>query len=145
MPETYLGPCQTFMMELFTKVVNGFYLLPFFTKRSIIDVSQGPWFGPVRSIGPKMFCKKSVLKNFAKLTGKQLCQVLFFNKVAGLRPPTLLKKRLWPRCFPVNFAKFLRAPFFIEHHRWLIPSSNTAIHVMSTKSSFHFGISQITS
>ena len=24
---------------------------------------------------------------------------------------TLLKKRLWLRCFPVNFAKFLRTPF----------------------------------
>ena len=35
-----------------------------------------------------------------------------FNSVAGLRPATLLKKRLWHRCFPVNFAKFLRAPFF---------------------------------
>ena len=31
-----------------------------------------------------------------------------FNKVAGLRPAALLKKRLWPSCFPVNFAKFLR-------------------------------------
>ena len=28
---------------------------------------------------------------------------------------TLLKKRLWHRCFPVNFAKFLRTPFIIEH------------------------------
>ena len=27
----------------------------------------------------------------------------------GLRPATLLKKRLWHRCFPVNFAKFLTA------------------------------------
>ena len=27
-----------------------------------------------------------VLRNFAKLTGKRLCQSLFFNKVAGLRP-----------------------------------------------------------
>ena len=25
---------------------------------------------------------------------------------------TLLKKRLWHRCFPVNFTKFLRTPFF---------------------------------
>ena len=50
-----------------------------------------------------------VLRSFAKLTGKYLCQSLFFNKVAGLRP--LLKKRLWYRCFPVNFAKFLRTPF----------------------------------
>ena len=26
-------------------------------------------------------------------------------------PATLLKKRLWHRCFPVNFMKFLRTPF----------------------------------
>ena len=32
---------------------------------------------------------------------------------------TLLKKRLWQRCFPVNFAKFLRTPFLTEHLRWL--------------------------
>ena len=31
-----------------------------------------------------MFCKKGVLRNFAKFTGKHLCQRLFFNKVAGL-------------------------------------------------------------
>ena len=57
-----------------------------------------------------MFCKKVVLKNFAKLTGKHLCQSLFLNKVAG-QPATLLKIRIWRRCFPVNFAKFLRATF----------------------------------
>ena len=28
-----------------------------------------------------------------------MCQGLFFNKVADLRPATLLKKRLWHRCF----------------------------------------------
>ena len=37
-------------------------------------------------------------------------QSLFFDKVAGLRPATLLKKRLWHRCSPVNFVKFLRTP-----------------------------------
>ena len=31
-----------------------------------------------------MFCKKIVLKSFAKLTEKHLCQGLFYNKVAGL-------------------------------------------------------------
>ena len=29
----------------------------------------------------------------------------------SLRPATLQKKKLWYRCFPVNFAKFLRTPF----------------------------------
>ena len=59
----------------------------------------------------EVFCKKDVLKNFAKSTGKRLCQSLFFNRVVGLRSATLLKKKLWHRCFPVNFAKFLRTPF----------------------------------
>ena len=68
---------------------------------------------------PEMFCNKGVLRNFAKFTGKHLCQSIFFNKVAGLRPATLLKKKLWHRCFPVNFAKFLRTPFLTEHLRWL--------------------------
>ena len=36
--------------------------------------------------------KKGVLENFAKFTGKNLSQSLFFNKVAGLRSAILLKK-----------------------------------------------------
>ena len=47
-----------------------------------------------RSSRPEVFCKKIVLRNFAKFTGKHLCQSLFFNKVADLRPATLFKKRL---------------------------------------------------
>ena len=35
-------------------------------------------------------------------------QSFFFNKVASAN---LLKKRLWHRCFSVNFAKFSRIPF----------------------------------
>ena len=44
---------------------------------------------------PEVFYKKCVLRNFTKLTGKHLCQSL------------LLKRRLWHRCFSVNFVKFL--------------------------------------
>ena len=36
-----------------------------------------------RSSHHRCSVKKSVLGNFAKFTGKQLCQRLFFNKVAG--------------------------------------------------------------
>ena len=46
-----------------------------------------------------------------KITGKHLWQSLIFNKVAGLRPATLLETGLYHRCFPVNFAKFLRTIF----------------------------------
>ena len=59
----------------------------------------------LRSSRQEVFYEKGVLRNFTKLTGKHLCQSLFFNKVAGLRH----------RCFPVNFAKFLRTSFLTEH------------------------------
>ena len=39
----------------------------------------------IRSSRPKLFCKKIVLRNLSKFTGKHLCQSLFFNQVAGLR------------------------------------------------------------
>ena len=38
---------------------------------------------------PEVFCKKRVLKNFAKFTEKHLCQSHFLNKVSAL-----LKKKL---------------------------------------------------
>ena len=57
-----------------------------------------------RSSRPEMFCEKGVLRNFAKFTGNHL-----------RAPANLLKKRLWHRCLPVNFPKFLRTPFFTEH------------------------------
>ena len=38
-----------------------------------------------RSIRLELFCKKGVLRNFAKFTGKHLRQSLLFNKVVGLR------------------------------------------------------------
>ena len=72
---------------------------------------------------------------------------LFKNKVEGLRHATLLKKRLWHRCFPVNFAKFLRTHFFKEHLRWLLLKGRFLIILFSfseTESTFiiqrHSGI-----
>ena len=32
----------------------------------------------IRSSHPEVFCKKGVLRNFAKFTGKYLCQSLLF-------------------------------------------------------------------
>ena len=68
------------------------------------------WIRLYRSSHQRCSVRKVALKNFANFTGKHLCQSLFLNKVADLRPATLLKKRLWLRCFRVNFAKFLRTP-----------------------------------
>ena len=64
--------------------------------------------------------KKSVLKTLAKFTGKHLCQSLFLNKVSGL----------WHRCFPVNFAKFLRTPFLQNTSRRLLLDSDTFLNAL---------------
>ena len=45
-----------------------------------------------RSSHTGVLCKKVVLRNFAKFTGKHLCQSLYFNKVASLR---LLTSGFW--------------------------------------------------
>ena len=51
-------------------------------------------FGITRSCHRRCSVRKGALGDFAKSTGKHLCQSLFFNKVTDLRPATLLKKRL---------------------------------------------------
>ena len=91
--------------------LNSLKSFEFEPKTNIGDITV------VRSSHQRCSVTKDVLRNFEKFTRKHVCQSLFFNKVAGLSAAILSKKRLWHRCFPVNFAEFLRTPFFIEHHR----------------------------
>ena len=72
-----------------------------------------------RSSHQSFSVRKDLLRNLTKFTGKHLCQSLFFNKVAAA---TLLKKRLWHRCFPVNFEKFQRTPSLQNTSWWLLLS-----------------------
>ena len=67
---------------------------------------------------PEVFYKKGVQKNFAKKIHKKtpVPECLFLIKL----PATLLKMRLWQRCFSVTLARFLRTPVFKEHLWWLL-------------------------
>ena len=73
-----------------------------------------------RSSRPEVFCKRGVLRNLVKFTGKHLRQSLFLIKLQAWGLQLWQKKRLWLRCFPVNFAKFLRTHFLTEHLWWLL-------------------------
>ena len=81
-------------------IQNGDTYINFFKNADHEDPFNGQWYGDENEIicghietsesddecqkqSPGSFYKKGVLKNFAKLTGKHLCQSLFFNKVAG--------------------------------------------------------------
>ena len=52
--------------------------------------------------------KKGVLRNFEKIYMKTPVP-------EAQRPATLLKMRLWHRCFPVNFFEISKNTFFTEH------------------------------
>ena len=80
-----------------------------------------------RSSRLERFSEIDALKIFVKLKGKRLCRSLVFNKFTGLMPATLWKKRLWYRCFPSNFAKFLKSTFLIEHLRRLLLVLETSL------------------
>ena len=60
-----------------------------------------------------MFCKKDILRNFAKLTGKHLCQSLFFDIVAGMRPEAcnFIKKGTLAQVFSCEFCEFSKKTF----------------------------------
>ena len=64
---------------------------------------------------------KKVFLEISQNSQENTCpRVSFFNKVVGLRPAILLNKRVWHRCFPVKFVKFLRTPFLQNTSRRLL-------------------------
>ena len=88
----------------------------------------------VFSCGFCEICKNTFFTEHLRTTasGSRFCWSYRFFQICNfsdfgihhfrLRPATLLKRSLWHRCFPVNFAKFLRTPFFAEHRWWLLLS-----------------------
>ena len=72
----------------------------------------------IQKQSPKgVLCKKGVFRNFAKFTGKDLCQSLLFNKVAG---PGFIKKETLAQVSSREFCKISKNTFFIEHLWWLL-------------------------
>ena len=72
-----------------------------------------------RSSHRRCSVRKGVLRNFAKFTGKHLCQSLFFNKVAGLRPQAcnFIKKETLAQVFSCEFCEISKNSFLTEHLR----------------------------
>ena len=89
-----------------------------------------PHLGKRSKSRSQMFSKTGVLKNFAIFTGKKPCSVekvflknshnsqenncvriLYLNKVAGLRPATLFKKKLCRQVFSCRFYEIFQSTF----------------------------------
>ena len=89
---------------------------------------------------PEVFYKKKLFLNISQYQQeKNLCWSLFLIKLQAF-----VKKRLQPRCFPVNFTKFLRTP--IEYIcNWLLlcnsPVLSTIIFQIHTELLFDVQLS----
>ena len=58
---------------------------------------------------------KKVFLEISQNSQENTCARVSFLIKLQPKPAALLKKRLWHRCFPVNFVKFLRTPFYMEY------------------------------
>ena len=65
-------------------------------------------FKSFRSSRPGVFCKRGILKNFAKFTGKRLCQRL------------KKKKESLAQVFSFDFCEISENTIFSEHLWWLL-------------------------
>ena len=87
---------------------TAFFVSGTFTLHTYLKYEASFWIS--RSSRPECFVKAVFLE--ISHTRKHLCQ--------RQRSATLLKKRFWHRCFPVNFAKLLKTLFFTEHLRCVL-------------------------
>ena len=83
----------------------------------------------LRSSRPEVFCKKGVLRNFTKFTGKHLCQSLFFNKVAG-QACNFIKKETLAQVFSCEFCEISKNTFF--YRTPLVAASESSKHKILT-------------
>ena len=78
-------------------------------KRSWWESKENDCF--CRSSRPKDYLKK-LLGEVSQNSQENMCRNLFFDKVKFCRSATSLKTSPYHRCFLMNFAKFIRTPFF---------------------------------
>ena len=68
-------------------------------------------FCKYRSSHPEVFCKKGVLRNFVKFTGKHLCQSLFSIKIQACN---FIKKEALALMFSCSFCEISQNTFFFR-------------------------------
>ena len=86
------------------------HLLKFTFIRCLLSLTLDNSVCKDRSSHQRYSIIKDVLRDFAKFTGRQLCQSLFFNKLQALEKETLAQG-----LFSCEFCEISNNTFFIEH------------------------------
>ena len=90
---------------------------------------------PSQKQSPRGALQKRRSQKFRKIDRKTpVPESPFLIKLQAQACNFILKKRLWHRCFPVNFAKFLRTPFLQNTSgRLLLPTISHTFLALSTQ------------
>ena len=113
-------------IEPFAKIVGNFWRATCFSKNVPLQMLDTVLrlYASGFQMDPKLHLLEAVVRRcsrkFRNSHKKTSVLQSLFNKVEGLKACNFIKKKLQRRCFPVKFAKFLCAPFFREHLRWLL-------------------------
>ena len=94
--------CKGFAIFMWIFACSQFKLLPVSSQIFMVRSTN------LRSSRPKVYCKIVVLRNFAKFTGKHLCQSPFF------------KKETLAQVFFCEFCEISRNTFSYKHFWWLL-------------------------
>ena len=113
-------------------VIPSIYSFRVCRKQRDIEITHRRNHFTVRSSCRDVFYEKRFVK-FPKTDRKAPVPKFLLNKVACLEPASILKKRFLPRCFPVNFVKFLStvfSPATDGHCKVIIPVIHFSVGIL---------------
>ena len=123
----FIPHSQQFFLNFWGSFWSANFVGTIMEQRRIWDPSKHPrWRGNHSGV----FCKKGVLKNFAKFTGKHLRQRLFFNKVAG-GTCNFIKRETLSQVFSCKFCKIFKNTFFTEPPQWLLLKMKSFVTIVN--------------
>ena len=117
-----------------------------FSKSCLQQISLSPFLTTLpymwsRSSRQEVFCKKDVLRNFTKFTGKHLRQSLFFNKICGPKTCNFITKETLAQLFSCQFCEIFWEHFFFQNTPggrfwWCLSSLNIKTAILNQESVF---------
>ena len=102
---SFIFAFNSLVCEIFLSIKN-------LDRNFYINLVQCSHWTNARSSHLELFCRKGILKNFAKFIGKHFCASVSFS----------IKLQASDQVFSCEFWKIFKNTFFIEHLYWLLLS-----------------------
>ena len=116
-------------LSIFLKEGSNKYIKLLYKMETVREIRK-------RRIRREVFCKKGVLENLTKFTGKTFVGVSFLIKLQASDLNLYFKKRVQCRCFPLNLVKFFKNSFFKSRSAGCFRTKDLFLPIFSKEKSF---------